>query len=216
MNSERRQMLERLFDGEPAEDDPLDEQNDAESLAYLRKLAMLREIAQKHDPSAAIEPRRPSTSAATPLRRIAPALLAMAATLALIVVVRDQLRDSGDRKVTRVDVPSSAKAPIDDPIILKASRRPPRPSLEVQLYRWANASPSSAENVAGLVLSRRGGDSKSRRASREILALELANAEPGSTPRIPRLKEAGASTVTGSSRKSGSTHRPRYSHSPRA
>ena len=45
MNSERRQMLERLFDGEPAEDDPLDEQNDAESLAYLRKLAMLREIA---------------------------------------------------------------------------------------------------------------------------------------------------------------------------
>ena len=54
MKDERQQILERLFDGESKVDDPRGEADDAESVAYLRRLSLLRELASRHDPAAAI------------------------------------------------------------------------------------------------------------------------------------------------------------------
>ncbi|MGO9464681.1 MAG: hypothetical protein ACLQVF_11085, partial [Isosphaeraceae bacterium] len=96
-----------------------------------------------------------------------------------------------------------------------ARPRSPRPTLEVELYRWANESSPYPDDAAGVVLSRVG-SLRGRHASREILALELANATPGSAIKIPRSEASPATATPGLIRKPGSSRRHRFSSSPRA
>ena len=59
MKDERQQILERLFDGEPKVDDPRGEADDAESARLLTTTESPPRTGPRHDPAAAIPPRRP-------------------------------------------------------------------------------------------------------------------------------------------------------------
>jgi hypothetical protein len=215
MNDERRQTLERLFDGEPVGDDAHDAADDAESLAYLRRLSLLRELALRHDPAAAVSPRRPVLIPPRSRRRISATLLALAASvLVMALAVRYGLRTDPERNSIPSD--SSGPAATEGLVVSSAaSPRSPRPPLEVELYRWANESSPYRDDAAGVVLPR-AGSFEGRPASREILALELANATPGSAVNFPRSVVSRATASPGSTRKFGSSRRHRPTPSPRA
>jgi len=120
--------------------------------------------------------------------------------------------------------PEQASIPTDPPqpwareegtVASVARPRSPRPPLEVELYRWANHLSPYREGSAGVVLPRVG-SLQQRPASQEILALELANATPGSAIKIPRPEASSPTATPGSLRKSGSSRRHRLFASPRA
>ncbi len=215
MNDERRQILERLFDGEPVADDPRDAADDDESLGYLRQLSLLRELALRHDPTAAIPPRRPVYVPPRSRRRILATVLAVAASVLFMVLMINYGRRT-DRELASIPAararPSAGTNVADEQT---ASPRSPRPPLEVELYRWANESSPYRDDAAGVALSRVGAH-HGRPASREILALELANAVPGSAVNFPRSVGSRASASPGSVRKLGSSRRHQISPSPRA
>ncbi|MGO9920337.1 MAG: hypothetical protein ACLQIB_37305 [Isosphaeraceae bacterium] len=215
MNDARREILERLFDGEPVAGDPRDAADDAESLAYLQRLSLLRELARRHDPAAALPARQPAFVPPRSRRRILATLLAVAASVLFAALV---LRNGSRAKLERASIPSEPPpscAHDEGAVTAPARPRSPRPTLEVELYRWANESSPYPDDAAGVVLSRVG-SLRGRHASREILALELANATPGSAIKIPRSEASPATATPGLIRKPGSSRRHRFSSSPRA
>ncbi len=215
MNDERRQVLERLFDGEPAVQDPRDEADDAESLAYVRRLSLLRELALRHDPAAAIPPGQPVLVPLRSRRRTVAAVLALAASVLFVALMVHHGRRAHPGPASIPAAPSSPSAGSSVADARIAGSRSPRPPLEVELYRWANESPPYRDDAAGVALSRVG-TLQGRPASREILALELANAIPGSAVNFPRSVASRATASPGSIRKFGSSRRHRPTPSPRA
>ena len=215
MNDDRRQILARCFDGESVVDDPHEAVKDAESLAYLRRLSLLRELAVRHDPAAAGSPRQPVFVVPRSRWPIPATIVAVAASLVFMIVIRRDGpradRESGsiaDARARPAAGPSTARVPI-------RIRRSPQPPLEVELYRWANESAPYREDSAGVVLSL-ASRLVGRPASREILALVLANATPGSSIKLPRLVASRATSTPGSVRKLGTSRRHRPSPLPRA
>ncbi|MFI5455401.1 MAG: hypothetical protein ACHRXM_08105 [Isosphaerales bacterium] len=215
MNDERRKTLERLFDGEPVFDDPRDEADDAESLAYLRRLSLLRELALRHDPAAAVPSRRPVLIHPRSRRRTFATVLALAASVLFMAVMVHyaRLADPVPASIPAAPAWPAAGTSIADARI--ASPRSPRPPLEVELYRWANESSPYPDDAAGVALSRFG-SLEGRHASREILTLELANSMPGPAVNFPRSVASRASSSSGTLRRFGSSRRHRPSLSPRA
>jgi hypothetical protein len=215
VNDERRQILERLFDGELVVDDSRDEADDAESLAYLRRLSLLRELALSYDPAAAVPPRRPVHVPQRSRRRIFATALAMAASVwfMVLMVLHRRRTDPEPASIPAAPAWPSAGTSVADARI--ASPRSPRPPLEVELYRWANESSPYRDDAARVALSRVR-SLRGRPASREILALELANAIPGSAVSFPRSVASRTTVSPGSSRKFGSSRRLRPSPSPGA
>jgi hypothetical protein len=207
--------MERLFDGEPVADDACEAAAAAESLAYLRRLGLLRELAQRHDPAAAAPPRLPVFVPPRSRRRIFATVLALAASVWFATLaVRYGVRTNPEPASIPTGPPRpSARAGVA--VASTAWARSPRPPLEVELYRWANESSPYREDAAGVVLSRVG-SLQGRPASREILALELANATPGSAVKLPRSVASQATATPDSIRKPGSSRRHRLSPSPRA
>jgi hypothetical protein len=215
LNDERRQILERLFDGEPIVDEQCYEADDAESLAYIRQLGLLRELALRHDPAAAFPAQRPLLVPPRSRRRALSAVLALAASVLFtaLVVHYGRRADPGPSSI-----PGAIAWPSVDTNVANgrsASPRSPRPPLEVELYRWANESSPYRDDAAGVALSRVG-SLQGRPASREILALELANGIPGSAVNFPRSFAARATASPGSVRKIGSSRRHRPNPSPKA
>jgi hypothetical protein len=215
MNDERRQILERLFDGEPAVDDPRDEADDAGSLAYVRRLSLLRELALRHDPAAAILPGRPVLVPLRSRRRDLAIVLAIAASVLFVTLMVHHGRRADPRPASIPASPPSPSAGSSVAGARIASPRSPCPPLEVALYRWANESAPYRDDAAGVALSRVG-SLQGRPASREILALELANAIPGSAVNFPRSVISRTTASPGSIRKFGSSRRHRPASSPKA
>jgi hypothetical protein len=214
MNDERRLILERRFDGESRADDPIEAADDAESLAYLRRLSLLRQLALKHDPAGTVPPRRPLFVPDRSRGRISAIILALAASvLFMTLLVHNGWRtDLGPASIPAASAWPSVGTTVADAVI--ASPRSPRPPLEVELFRWANAFSPYQEDAAGVALARVG-SLQGRPASREILALELANTTPGSAVKFPRLLASQAKAPPGSFRKPGSSRRHRSTSSPR-
>ena len=156
MNDERRQTLERLFDGEPVADDPRDAADDAESLAYLRRLSLLRELALRHDPAAAVPPRQSVFVPPRSRRRIFATVLALAASVLFMALMVHHGRRTDPEPASIPAAPAwpAAGTSVADARI--ASPRSPRPPLEVELYRWANESSPYRDDAAGVALSRVG------------------------------------------------------------
>ncbi len=215
MNDELRRILERRFDGEPAADDPRDAADDAESLAYLRGLSLLRELALRHDPAAAALPRRPVLIAPRSRRRRLATVLALAASvLFMALMVRFGRRDDPKPRsiLASSGRPSAVASVAAGPTV---SPRSPHPSLEVELYRWANESSPYTEVAAGVLLSRFA-SLHGRPASREILVLEAANAYHGLAIIFPRPAFSRSRTSPGSIRKFSSSRHSRPAPSPKA
>jgi len=215
MNDERRQILERLFDGERVADDPRDAADDDESLGYIRQLSLLRELALRHDPAAAVPPRRPVHVPPRSRRRIFATVLAMAASVLFVVLIVNYGRRTDPERASIPAARGWPSAGTIDAGAQRASRRSRRPPLEVALYRWANESAPYRDDAAGVALSRLG-SLHGRPASREILALELANAVPGSAVNFPRSVASRATASPVSVRKFGSSRRHQLSPTPRA
>ncbi len=215
MNAERRQILERRFDGEPLTDDPREVLDDAESLAYLHRLRLLRQLAQAHDPAAAMPRRRSVVIPPRSRQRVVAALAALAASLVFVTAFA-LYRGRTDSGLAALSV--AFDRPTAGAIVAQAATsnpRLPRPSLEVELYRWANQRSPHGPDAAGVVLPRVGSP-QGRSASREILALELANSTPGAAFRIPRSVGSLATAAPGSIRKGGTSRRHRPIPSPKA
>jgi hypothetical protein len=213
MNDQHRQYLERLFDGELVADQPDGAAQDAESRGYLRRLGLLRELALAHDPAGAIRPRRSVFVPPRSRRPIVATILTLAASVLFVtfMVHHGRRTDPGPALI-----PGAPQWPTAGERVAVASinsPRSPRPPLEVELYRWANESSPCRDDAAGVALSRVG-SLEGRPASREILALELANAIPGSAVNIPR--SVTSRSTPAAVRKLGSLHRHRNSPSPRA
>jgi hypothetical protein len=215
VNDERRRILERLFDGEPVELDPGDAGDDPESLAYLRRLSLLRQLALVHDPAAAAPSRQALFVPPRSRQRIRAAILALAASVLFMTFMVHHGRRTGPEPASIPAAPAwpaAGKGVVD---ARKAGFRSPRPPLEVELYRWANACSPYQEDAAGVALSR-AGSLEGRPAAREILVLELANAAPGSAVKLPRAVASQATTTRGLIRKPESSRRHRTSASTRA
>ena len=186
MNIERRQSLERLFDREPPVGDPAESADDPEARVYLRQLDALRALSRRHDPSASAAIRRPPT---LPPRRGRPpvaGLIALAASLLLSASLawpgRRPDRVSGVATAVKLGRSEITEVP-------PAIPRPPRPSVEVELYRWANAASPGREDAARILLS--GVEAgRGRRSSREVLALVLANSSEGPAASLARSVSA--------------------------
>ncbi len=212
MNDDRRKILERLFDDELAADDPIAAADDAEARVYLAQLALLRELSRRHDPASTKIGRRPTV----PQTRFKLRSLAITAALAASFLLTASLvrkRPPADRPPELV---SNAPAKSSS-VAVGATVRPraQRPSMEVELYRWANAASPRREDEARSVLSHVDGI-HARPASREVLALELANSPSGLIPRLPRSRSSHATSSSGSNRKPFPSHRHRSVSSPRA
>jgi hypothetical protein len=215
VNDERRQSLERFFDGEAVNDDPRVAADEPEADAYLRQLGLLRELARRHDPASACPPQRSVVIPPRPGFRKYAAILALAASL-LLMVFAARRWPPGDRVPHPMPVASPTASPnaevVVDATVMPRSRGP---SVEVKLYRWANAESPRREDAARIVLARVEG-LHARPASREVLALELANSMTGSVPRLARSVSSHATTTPGSSRRPAPSNRNRPAPSPRA
>jgi hypothetical protein len=217
VNDERRLALERFFDGEADADDPRVAADGPEARDYLRRLGLLRDLARRHDPAADLPSRRPVVVPPRPRGRIVATALALAAGvlfLFLSFAARSGLRTGREPASLPAGGPQpTASAGVA--VAATARSRSPRPPLEVELYRWANASSPHREEAARVVLSRVA-SLHGRPASREILALELANATPGSFVKLPRSVAPQAAATPGSIRRPGPSRRHRPSPSPKA
>jgi hypothetical protein len=215
VNDERRQILERFFDGEAVNDDPRAAANEPEDDAYLRQLGLLRELSRRHDPASASPPRRAVVIPPRPGFRKYAAILALAASL-LLMVFAARRWPMGDRvphpmPVASPEASTNAEVVVDAAVVPRSRG----PSVEIELYRWANAESPRREDAARIVLARVEG-LHARPASREVLALELANSVTGSVPRIARSVSSHATTTPGPSRRPAPSNRHRPIHPPRA
>ncbi len=215
MNDEQRRILELLFDGEAVDDDDPLGLDLPEAVVYLRQLALLRDLSRRHDPGSAFPPR---LAVIIPRRlgsRNRAAALALAACL-LLMAIAARRRPAGDRVPDPMAIAPPAASPnvevAGGAAVLPWSRGP---SVEVELYRWANAESPRREDAARIVLARVEG-LHTRPASREVLALELANSAKGPVPRIDRSVSSHASPTPGPSRRPGPSGRRRPNHLPRA
>jgi hypothetical protein len=191
MNDRDRLRLERLFDGEPDEDDRealgRELSEDPAARRHLDELGFLRALARSHDPAGSATPPRAARPAVRSARRRLP-LAAAALAAGLLALMALPAGPPADR------VPAArALAPPAPP-----PRRPaavsPAPSprveadrpIEVGLYLWANAPSRPSEQAARLILAR---DPSPRRrtASQDVLVLELANATPGAIGKVRRV-----------------------------
>ena len=209
MNDERRLLLERLFDGEARADDQRSADDDPQARAYLRQLELLRALARCHDPAAVVPARLSVAVVDRPRRRALTVTLAVAASLMITALA---IRFGLGTKSGTIPPPAGPARPgrVAATIQVPASR----PSLEVELYRWANAiSPRREDAAAGVlarVVSLRG-----RSPAREVLVLELANATPGSSAKLPRSVVSHAAATSPSIRRPAANHRHRLSSPPR-
>jgi hypothetical protein len=165
MNDQTRQTLERYFDGELPGDSrevTFVISRDPEARRYVERLAALRALALRHHPApGAVDPlrSRPRHSRAW--------AIAVAASMAAVVVGRYQATSlpPGDA------IASASRAGID----VEAGPSPPIRARDIAIYTWANTVGRQPERAASALLIPRTSKGK-RRASVEILALELANA----------------------------------------
>ena len=197
MTEDRKMQIAASFDGEPTPGPvgPLD----ADDLAYLRSLANLRALARSHDPAAGLPARRPTLPARRDPRPIV-AALALAATVVAALLIRRDDPPVGPAPAFVASHPAG-----DRPRV--ASTR----SGEVDLYRWANDRPMRPVAAARAIVARSIPEHARRSSSREVHAIELANADPAAA----RLPRPVASRSSGSSRRPAHPQRPRPSH-PRA
>lgn len=202
MNDELRMRLGRHFDGEPPEAPLGDPADGPEARAYLRQLDALRELARRHDPAARSPHRCAVVFPVRPRRRVLAATMALAASMLVgVIALRTQPR------AVPVVAPRTASG-----LRVAATHRvrTARPPLEVEIYRLANSASPERDDVVRAVLSW-GEPRHGRAASREVLALELANAPPGLAPRLAR----SAATHAGPARRAPAVHRPRPVSSPK-
>ncbi len=214
MNDEQRLLLERLFDGEPV-DDPRALADDADARAYLRQLALLRELSLRHDPAATQSRRCPMAFPPRRRGRTFAKRMALAASLLLMALLARHVRRT-DREPASTP-PAPAKSSVSAAVASVATIRPQshRTPMEVRIYRWANAASPGREDAARIVLSRVE-PLHGRPASHEVLALELANSTAGSVPRLLRSVSSHATSTPGSSRRPVPSNRPRPLSPPRA
>lgn len=218
MNESQRLRLERDFDGElpAAERDDLRRElaHDPDASRHLDQLAALRTLARAHDPAARPAVAAPTVVAFRPprrrLRRIAvPAAVAAGFVLALTV--------PWGRQVARKSVPPRAASPQPDAVAVRPVRplALPRTPLEIELIRLSNAPARGPERAARAVLSRKG-SSRRRPASREILALELANGSPRAAVSLPKAAVSPGASTPGPIRRPLPPHRSPAPSGPRA
>jgi hypothetical protein len=184
MTDDRRLEIERRFDGE------LDGEGDLSSVAFetlkidsearrhLDRLAMLRELARRHDPASEI----PRSTFDLPGRRArrAPWWLAVAASAAAIAVLAwPSTRVEPPAKLVKTGTTVKSTVRSFEPTI-------DRPPLEVELYGWANTASRAPKQAARLVLAP-ASPSRKRSPADEILALELANTSLNSRSGVQRF-----------------------------
>jgi hypothetical protein len=191
--------IERLFDGElPPSDrrrvlDALE--NDPEARLHLNRLTRLRELARRHDPAG----KRPEVRPFTSLPHSRPWRPALAAAVAAVALL------------SRLGGPARVEPVIPLPLAIGPATRPiaaPAGTLEVELYRWANAPGRVAGQAARLVLSSSTAPRK-RSPADEILALELANAPPKTRGDVRRFAAARTPRSTTPARPANPGPRPR-------
>jgi hypothetical protein len=209
MNDERRLLLERLFDGEARAQDHLSEGDDPQARAYLRQLELLRALARRHDPDAEAPARRSGAAVDRPRRRALTVSLAVAASLMITALgMRFGMRTKP------ATIPPPAGPSRSGLIAATNQARVSRPSLEVELFRWANAiSPRREDAVAGVLA--RVASPRGRSPAREVLVLELANATPGSSAKLPRSIGSHTAATATTIRRSAANHRHRHPFPPK-
>jgi len=218
MNESQRLRLERDFDGElpAAERDGLRRElaDDPEASRHLNHLAVLRTLARAHDPAGRPSVAGPMVVAFRPARRrflrlAVPA--AAAASLALALTV------PWGRQAARNPAPPRVASPPPAAVVVRPVRplSLPRTPLEIELIRLANAPARGPERAARAVLSRKG-SSQRRPASREILALELANGSPRAAVTLPKAAVSPGASAPGPIRRPLTPHRPTAPSGPRA
>jgi hypothetical protein len=208
MNDERRLLLERLFDGEARADDLRSMDDDPEARAFLRQLKLLRALARRHDPSAETQARRSESIVDRPQRRALTVPLAVAASL-LITALAIRFGTGTKPGMTPPQAGPSRPASVAATNKVRALR----PSLEIELYRWANAISPRREDAAADVLARVA-SLRGRSAVREVLVLELANAIPSISARLPRSIGSHVSAMATTIRRPAALHRHRPSSTP--
>jgi negative regulator of sigma E activity len=185
MNDARRLELEQYFDGElpggPHSEVARQLAEDPEARRYLNQLSLLRGLARRHDPLADVTAIQMSIASGFRARS-ARARAATAAAVAAGIVAAVVWRNNPNQKPTVATVVKTA-APLARaaPVVSRRSRWP-----ELAAYAWANATSKRPESAALALLApkTRGGR---RRASVEILALRLANAQPDAVEKLEQI-----------------------------
>jgi hypothetical protein len=205
MNDGIRFELEQYFDGELSPERQADVarllSEDGEACPYLRRLALLRNVARRRGPVAGRGPLYPPARPRPPrARAVAAAAAALAASVAAVVLWRGQGAS---------DTPGPpAVAAIIAPAPIRARSERLDPIREVELYTWANRNQRRPEMVANAILlsSARPGR---RLAVVEVLALDLANAAPGLAEELEPLALLHHSPPGGRARMERHGRRPR-------
>jgi anti-sigma factor RsiW len=179
MTDARRWELERYFDGELPEPHRGRVRRslaaEAEAQRYLHQLRQLRSLAQC---GRAIDP------FSAPLRRWHRVRWALAASAAIVACGLALRAERGSPRGEPSDV--SSPTPRVSARLEMLAEIEPGPTSEVELFRWANQSRRRPDGPARFVLAPLSRTRK-RSPAREILALELANAPPGSAAGLQKV-----------------------------
>ena len=225
MTDHHKQMLEQYFDGELDRQDVAELERvmaeDPQAMRYLNHLGLLRRVARKHDPAgevATVAPARrvpsaasSSTRPARPWRRarLLAACSLAAGILGLLLIYRDRsvLVDGTPRPAAPRIWSERTSTPIGRVARPRTNPAPASDPLEIELIRWANSTPRGRASVARVFLARTAAPHR-RSNAREILAIELANAESGDLQRLSRLVSPHPHLRTGSGRRNQPPHVP--------